>query len=75
MEYTSQTYDGVVTSTMQSDGRLVTVVGGNVILDIAQSESTPQSKKMSKAETPSKTEQIGIKRSFLFSDRGCEMEH
>jgi hypothetical protein len=29
--YTRQTYDGVVPSTTQSDGRLVTVVGGNVI--------------------------------------------
>jgi hypothetical protein len=72
--YTRQTCDGVVPSTIQHDGILVTVVGGNVILDIAQSESTPQSMKMSKAETPSKTEQIGIRRSFQFSDRGCEMD-
>jgi hypothetical protein len=74
MEYTRQAYAGVVPYTIQSDGRRVTVVGGNVILDIAQSESTPQSKKRSKANTPSKTEQIGIRRSFQFCYMGYEMD-
>jgi hypothetical protein len=74
VEWNTQDRHMLVLSTIQSDGIRVTVVGGNVILDIAQSESTSQSKKMSKAKTPSKTEQIGIMRSFQFSDRGCERD-